>query len=169
METKSQQEQVTPRSADWEGREAVPNRRAGCSPRGGIRRACGEPPGRNRRAQARDEPVGRRQGMVEPAVWGRRHLGSSLSHQGVCGWHGGKDTRVTRGGLVTSRRWQTGKPTYKQRNCEMGSDTWRGVGQPNSTNEAMGNHVPPRMERQPGVGWGSRLAPTEATGRKTSE
>ena len=54
---------------------------------------------------------------------------------------------MTRGDLVTSRRWQAGKQTYKQRNCETGSDAWRGVGQSNSTNEAMGNHVPPRMER----------------------
>ena len=118
METKSQQEQEIPKSVDWEGREAVPNRRAGCPPRGGIRRACGEPPGRNRRAQARDEPVGRRQGMVEPAVWGRRRLGSTLSHQGVCGRHGGKDTCVTRGDLVASRRWPAGKPTYKLKDAK---------------------------------------------------
>ena len=115
METKSQQCRRFLSRQTGEGREAVPNRRAGCPPRGGIRRACGEPPGRNRRARARDEPVGRRQGMVEPALWGRRHQGSTLSHQGVCGRHGGKDTRVTRGGLVASRRWQAGKPTYKLR------------------------------------------------------
>jgi hypothetical protein len=97
---------------------ALSNRRAGCPPRGGIRRACGEPPGRNRGAQARDEPVGRRQRMVEPALLGRRRLGSILSHQGVCGRHGGKDPRVTRGGLVAFRRWQAGKPTYKLENAK---------------------------------------------------
>src|SRR5260370_36620481 len=35
-------------------------RRAGCPPRGGIRRACGEVPGRNRATQA--EPGGERRG-----------------------------------------------------------------------------------------------------------
>ena len=115
METKRQQcRRFLSRQAGG-GFRAGSNRRAGCPPRGGIRRACGEPPGRNRRARARDEPVGRRQGMVEPALWGRRHMGSTLSHQGVCGRHGGKDTCVTRGGLVASRRWQAGKPTYKLR------------------------------------------------------
>lgn len=97
---------------------AATNRRAGCPPRGGIRRACGETPGRNRREQSRDEPVGPRQGMVEPALWGRRHLGSTLSHQGVCGRHGVKDPCLTRGGLVASRQWQAGKPTYKLENAK---------------------------------------------------
>jgi hypothetical protein len=45
-------------------------------------------------------------------------LGSTLSHQGVCGRHGGKDTRVTRGGLVASRQWQAGKQTYKLRHTK---------------------------------------------------
>lgn len=169
METKREQCRRFLSLRAGESRETSPNRRAGCPPRGGIRRACGEPPGRNRRAQARDEPVGRRRGMVEPAVWGRRRSSSILSHQGVCGWHGGKDARVTRGGLVASRRWQAGKQTYKQPNCEMGSDARRGVGQPNSTDQAMGNHEPPSIRRHPGVGWGSRLATTGATGQKTNE
>ena len=43
-------------------------RRAGCPPRGGIRRACGEVPGRNRWGQTQDEPVGQRWGKVEPAL-----------------------------------------------------------------------------------------------------
>ena len=51
-----------------------------------------------------DEPVGQRWGMVEPALWGRRHIGSPPSHQGVCGRHGGEETRVTQGGLVLSGR-----------------------------------------------------------------
>ncbi len=115
METKSQQCRRFLSQRTWSSREVVANRRAGCPPRGGIRRACGEPPGRNRRVPARDEPVGRRQRMVEPALWGRRRLGSTLSHQGVCGRHGGKDSCVTRGDLVAFRPWQAGKPTYKLR------------------------------------------------------
>jgi hypothetical protein len=49
-----------------------------------------------------DEPVGQRRSKVEPALWGRRHLGSTPSHQGVCGRHGGEDASVTQGGLVSS-------------------------------------------------------------------
>ncbi len=45
-------------------------------------------------------------------------MGSTLSHQGVCGRHGGKDPHVTRGGLVASRRWQAGKPTYKLKDAK---------------------------------------------------
>jgi hypothetical protein len=51
-----------------------------------------------------DEPVGQRWGMVEPALWRRRQLGSTPSHQGVCGRHGTEETRVTQGGLVSSKR-----------------------------------------------------------------
>jgi hypothetical protein len=38
-----------------------------------------------------DEPVGQRWAMVEPALWRRRHVGSSPSYQGVCGRHGGEE------------------------------------------------------------------------------
>jgi hypothetical protein len=51
-----------------------------------------------------DEPVGQRWGMVEPALWRRRHEGSTSSYQGVCGRHGGEDRCVTQGGLVSSKR-----------------------------------------------------------------
>src|SRR3954462_13093043 len=34
--------------------------------------------------------------MVEPARWGRRHMGSTPSHQGVCGRHGGEETSRTK-------------------------------------------------------------------------
>jgi hypothetical protein len=52
----------------------------------------------------RAEPVGPRWGMVEPALWRRRHEGSTSSYQGVCGRHGGEDMGVTQGGLVSSKR-----------------------------------------------------------------
>jgi hypothetical protein len=115
LETKRQQARRLLSGWTGEDRKVGTNRRAGCPPRGGIRRACGETPGRNRRTEVRDEPVGPRQGMVEPALWGRRQLGSTLSHQGVCGRHGVKEPCVTRGDLVASRLWQAGKPTYKLR------------------------------------------------------
>ena len=38
-----------------------------------------------------DEPVGQRRSMVESALWGRRRMGSTPSHQGVCGRHGGEE------------------------------------------------------------------------------
>src|SRR6266853_1627740 len=47
-------------------------RRAGCPSRGGIRRACGEVPGRNRWGNSQDEPVGPRWGKVESALLRRR-------------------------------------------------------------------------------------------------
>src|SRR3954469_6377165 len=34
--------------------------------------------------------------MVEPALWGRRHMGSTPSHQGVCGRHGGEERQWPR-------------------------------------------------------------------------
>ena len=50
----------------------------------------------------KDEPVGQRWDTVEPALWGRRQWGSTPSHQGVCGRHGGEDASMTQGGLVSS-------------------------------------------------------------------
>jgi hypothetical protein len=53
-------------------------RRTGCPPRGGIRRVCGEVPGRSRGGYPKDEPVGQRWGKVEPALWRRRRF--SFTH-----------------------------------------------------------------------------------------
>jgi hypothetical protein len=161
LETKSKQCWRFLSPGTGKGCEAGPNRRAGCPPRGGIRRACGEPPGRNRRARAHDEPVGQRQEMVEPAVWGRRHWDSILSHQGVCGRHGGKDTRVTRGGLAASRPWQAGKRTYKLEKAK-----WEAMRGEESDSRIVltkpWETMCHRHQRQPGVGWGSRLTTSEA-------
>ena len=33
----------------------------------------------------KDEPVGQRRGMAEPARWRRRRMGSSPAYHGVCG------------------------------------------------------------------------------------
>jgi hypothetical protein len=65
----------------------------------GLRRTTGS---QSTGAIPTDEPVGPRRSKVEPALWGRRHLGSTPSHQGVCGRHGGEDASVTQGGLVSS-------------------------------------------------------------------
>src|SRR5215472_12311949 len=47
-------------------------RRTGCPPQGGIRRVCGEVPGRSQGGYSKDEPVGQRWGKVEPALSRRR-------------------------------------------------------------------------------------------------
>ena len=52
----------------------------------------------------RDEPVGQRREMVEPALWRQRRMGSDPSYQGVCGRHGGEEAWVTQGDLVSSKR-----------------------------------------------------------------
>jgi len=54
-------------------------RRTGCPSRGGIRRVCGEVPGRSRGGYPNDEPVGQRWGKVEPALWRRRRF--SFTHR----------------------------------------------------------------------------------------
>src|SRR6267143_681429 len=76
-------------------------RRAGCPPRGRIRRACGEVPGRNRWGNSQDEPVGQRWSMVESAL-SRRRRSHSPTAQGVCGRHGTEEQHVTSGELAES-------------------------------------------------------------------
>jgi hypothetical protein len=75
-----------------------------------------------------DEPIGQRRGMVAPAPWRRRRVGSSSSYQGVCGRHGGEDRWVTLGELVwfngTGRVAIVGHPQPKGRgnrddNCRL--------------------------------------------------
>ena len=48
----------------------------------------------------KDELVGQRQGMVQPAVLRRRRFSSPLSYQGVCRRRGEEDLCVTPGGLI---------------------------------------------------------------------
>ena len=50
----------------------------------------------------KDELVGQRQGMVEPALWRRKRFSSPLSHQGVCRRHDVEDSCVTPGELIES-------------------------------------------------------------------
>ena len=72
-----------------------------------------------------DEPVGQRWAMVEPALWGRRHLGSSPSYQGVCGRHGGEEACVTQGDLVSSERkvWLRYCDTHRRKSEKQGTRT----------------------------------------------
>ena len=110
-----------------------------------------------------DEPVGQRWGMVEPALWRRRHLGSTPSYQGVCGRHGGEEVCVTQGGLVSSKRkvWSGYCDTHRRKGekretstcshrevgvdisaSEIPADAVPGVGSGNSTQERGQNKRP---------------------------
>jgi hypothetical protein len=72
-----------------------------------------------------DEPVGQRWGMVEPALWRRRRLGSTSSYQGVCGRHGGEEACVTQGGLVLSegKVWSRYCDTRRRKGGKRGKQT----------------------------------------------
>ena len=88
------------------------HRRAGCPPRGGIRKACGEVPGRNRGS---DAMMNR---SAEGGTWSSPHYGGEgvltpPPHQGVCGRHGTEDSGVTPGELAASPAGNGGKRPYK--------------------------------------------------------
>src|SRR6516225_3175904 len=68
----------------------------------GARREAGSERLEEMGAIPTDEPVGQRGNMVESALWGRRRMGSTPSHQGVCGRHGWGRASVTQGDLVSS-------------------------------------------------------------------
>src|SRR5229473_7294277 len=93
-------------------------RRAGCPPRGGIRRACGEVPGRNRWGNSQDEPVGPRWDKVEPALWRRRRSHSPTAPRCLRMARYGRTARdLRRTGSVSG--WHRSKQTYKrERNGE---------------------------------------------------
>jgi hypothetical protein len=72
-----------------------------------------------------DEPVGPRRGMVEPALWRRRRVGSSPAYHGVCGRPGGEEAWVTQGDLVSSERqvWSTSCDTRRRKGGQQGTQT----------------------------------------------
>jgi hypothetical protein len=80
-------------------------------------------------------------------------LGSTPSHHGVCGRHGGEEARVTQGDLVLSKRqvWSRSCDTCRRKGREQGTQTstWshREVGA-----DISGSEVP--AEAMPGVGAG---------------
>src|SRR6266702_6607053 len=89
-------------------------RRAGCPSRGGIRRACGEVPGRNRWGNSQDEPVGPRWGKVESALRRRRRSHSPTAPRCL---RTARYRRTTRDLRRTGRvpEWHWGKRTYKRK------------------------------------------------------
>src|SRR3990170_8123276 len=98
---------------------------AGCPPRGGIRRACGEVPGRSRGG----DPVTNR--SAKGGTRSSLHYGGEGAlihppHQGVCGRHGTEEQRVTSGELARfSGGTEISDPISES---EVGSDAGRGVG-----------------------------------------
>src|SRR5216683_621229 len=105
-------------------------RRAGCPPRGGIRRACGEVPGRNRWGNSQDEPVGPRWGKVESALLRRRRSHSPTAPRCLRAARYGRTARDLRrtdrvpSGVGVSRPISV---------SEVASDALSVVGLPNST------------------------------------
>ena len=77
-------------------------RRAGCPPRGGIRRACGELPGRSQRGLLHRRTGRPKMGQGRACTMEAKALLIHPSRQGVCGRHGREDQYVTPGGLAGS-------------------------------------------------------------------
>jgi hypothetical protein len=89
-------------------------RRAGCSSRGGIRRACREVPGRNRWGNSQDEPVGPRWGKVESALLRRRRSHSPTAPRCLRAARYRRTARdLRRTGRVSG--WHRSKRTYKRK------------------------------------------------------
>jgi hypothetical protein len=128
-------------------------RRAGCPPRGGIRRACGEVPGRSRGGNARrtGRPM---MGQGRARTMGAKALLIHPSHQGVCGRHGTEDLDVTPGDLVRSPKGMGASgPISREVKWEAMPD------------EKSDDRVVPEARRKPRdrvigsrVGWGRRSA-----------
>ena len=69
--------------------------------------------------------------MVEPALWRRRHFGSTLSYQGVCGRHKARKIIVVTLGELLLYLFGKDKRPYKEN--EVGSKAAGVVGQLSST------------------------------------
>jgi len=132
--------------------------RTGCPPRGGIRRVCGEVPGRSR---------GSDPGANRSAKGGARsspHYGGEgvLIHppnQGVCGRHGTEDSWVTPGDLVMSLSGIGGRDPISE--SEVGNGAWREVGRSNSTSTMV-----KAMGPETGAGMGPGRRPARTAGKE---
>jgi len=137
-------------------------RRTGCPPRGGIRRVCGEVPGRSRGSH----PMTNR--SAQGGARSSRHYGGEgvlihPPHQGVCGRHGTEDQYVTPGGLGGSAGGAAATDPISV--SEMGRDARRGVGRLNSTSSAV-KAVWPLVRQSSGLG---KSAGEDGWERKESE
>ena len=109
-------------------RRPAQRRRTGCPPRGGIRRVCGESPGRSRWGLPQGRTGRPKVGNGRACTMKAKAFGSSLSHQGVCGRHGEEEQCVTPGELAASPQGSGASDPISV--SEMGSDARRVVGRP---------------------------------------
>ena len=77
-------------------------RRTGCPSRGGIRRACGEVPGRSQWGLPRRRTGRPKVGQGRACIMKVKAILIHPPHQGVCGRHGTEEQCVTSGGLAGS-------------------------------------------------------------------
>lgn len=129
-----QGEPAAPSGGTPEGR--APTARGGLQ---GLRRTPGSS---SRGGPPPDAPVGPRGGMVAPARWRQRRLGSSPAPQGVCGRHGGEDAWVPQGGLVSSK-WKVWS-----RSCDTRRRKGGPIGNPNVDLEPPGGRGGDKRERR---------------------
>jgi hypothetical protein len=113
-----------------------------------------------RRAVAEQgEPVGQIQVMPSLHYGGEGSTWGAWTQQGVCGRHGGKEMRVTPGGLARSHSTELGTWAYKPRG-EIAGDAVREVGVTHGTQE-------PGKSKSPGIAlvWGGGRATQKASSR----
>ena len=79
----------------------------------------------NGRTHPEDKPVGQRRGMVKPALWRQRCLGSSSSYHGVYERHSREEARVTQGDLALSERkiWLRYCDIHRRKDVKKGKQT----------------------------------------------
>ena len=139
-------------------------RRAGRPPGGGVGRACGEPPGRHPWEPSHRCTGRPTRGKGRACTREAKALGSTPSHHGVCGRHGGEEARVTPGDLggstrqVGSRAWDTCRRQGREQGTPTSPGSHREVGA-----ERSGSEVP--AEARPGGGAGQT---TQERGHSTT-
>ena len=105
--------------------------RAGCPPRGGLRRACGAVQGRNRGGLPQGGPGRPKRGPDRGGTLATKARSLLPSDHGVCGRHGTEEHGVTSGGLAGS---PAGAGVSNPRSdSEMGRDARSVVGPLNRT------------------------------------
>jgi len=110
-------------------------RRTGCPPRGGIRRVCGEVPGRSRWGLPQGRTGRPKVGQGRACTMEAKAFLIHPPHQGVCGRHGMEDLSVTPGGLSGSSGGTEGSDPISA--SEVGSGVLGVVGRLGSTSSAV--------------------------------
>ena len=114
-------------------------RRTGCPSRGGIRRVCGEVPGRSRWGLPQGRTGRPKVGKRSSPHYGGEGVLIHPPHQGVCGRHGTEDLSVTPGGLPGSSGGTEGSDPISA--SEVGSGVLGVVGRPNQYQKRGESHA----------------------------